>query len=272
MTKERIQWLDNLKGLLIITVVLGHCIQHTFFDGGENVVFRYIYSFHMMLFMFVSGYACYRPNVEWKLVGRRAKQLLIPFLVWSLVLCAIRGEFQLFDMILKPEKSFWFLWALFFITLFHVLACRMAERLRWKDELTSLVFGVLLLGFAAVTHINYFAIQLVAFHFVFYTLGFYCHKYDVIKKIPIWAIISSFICWFVMAWFWAGSKPIHQLEYQNTVLTIAFHFITALVAIIAFVPAVQCWLNRKSLILNEIGGGYAGNLCRSSFAPFAFAR
>lgn len=255
MTKQRILWLDNLKGLLIILVVLGHCIQHSLPDYADNVVFRYIYSFHMMLFMFVSGYACYRPKVEWSLIGKRVKQLLLPFFVWSLVMCAIRGEFQLWDMVLLPEKSFWFLWVLFFITFFHVIACRLAIRWGLKDEWTSLGVGLLLLGFTVVTRINIFSLQLIAFHYVFYSLGFYVHKYNIVERVPVWVMGTALFGWLVMAWFWSAGRPIHQLDYSNPVFTTLIHYLVAMIAIVAFMPIAFKLINSKSLVLNEMGGG-----------------
>lgn len=48
---HRLHYIDNLKGVLILLVVLGHCIQCTDLDFDHNAVFRYIYSFHMPLFM-----------------------------------------------------------------------------------------------------------------------------------------------------------------------------------------------------------------------------
>ena len=47
---HRLHYIDNLKGVLILLVVLGHCIQCTDLDFDHNAVFRYIYSFHMPLF------------------------------------------------------------------------------------------------------------------------------------------------------------------------------------------------------------------------------
>ena len=61
--------LDMAKGLLIILVVLGHAIQYSF--GTEytqsreffsNIVFKTIYSFHMPLFMLISGYLFHNSN------------------------------------------------------------------------------------------------------------------------------------------------------------------------------------------------------------------
>mgnify|MGYP001755652311 CR=1 FL=1 len=41
---HRLHYIDNLKGVLILLVVLGHCIQCTDLDFDHNAVFRYIYS------------------------------------------------------------------------------------------------------------------------------------------------------------------------------------------------------------------------------------
>ena len=58
--------IDVAKGIAILLVLLGHTIQ---FASGEefekaslfynNIVFKTIYSFHMPLFMVISGYLYY---------------------------------------------------------------------------------------------------------------------------------------------------------------------------------------------------------------------
>lgn len=57
MGKVRDARFDTLKGVLILTVVFGHFFTH---DASHGVVSEslanFIYSFHMPLFVFVSGY------------------------------------------------------------------------------------------------------------------------------------------------------------------------------------------------------------------------
>lgn len=50
---------DLLKGYAIILVVLGHALQYNINNFDNNIVFRIIYSFHMPLFMFASGYVAF---------------------------------------------------------------------------------------------------------------------------------------------------------------------------------------------------------------------
>lgn len=52
---KRIEWLDDLKGIAIIFVVIGHVAEKSF--GVNGVFFNHFYtSFHMPLFMAVSGF------------------------------------------------------------------------------------------------------------------------------------------------------------------------------------------------------------------------
>ena len=125
----RYTWADSLKGVLIVLVIIAHCIAQIIGNDAANNNYWWclIYSFHMPAFMAVSGYLTYRPNVAgqikvWSSVSRRFQQLLIPFLVWSGVYFAIRGSIASYaNCILMPNTTFWFLWALFFISVLFVL-------------------------------------------------------------------------------------------------------------------------------------------------------
>lgn len=48
----RVQYIDRLKGLAIILVVMGHIFGFSQLEDGINT---FIYTFHMPLFMFLSG-------------------------------------------------------------------------------------------------------------------------------------------------------------------------------------------------------------------------
>lgn len=92
--KTRDTTLDFAKGFLIILVVLGHSIQFSlgpdwleskqFFD---NVVFKTIYSFHMPLFMLISGYLFYYSNKKnlRTLMISKLKAIGIPMLSFVLL-------------------------------------------------------------------------------------------------------------------------------------------------------------------------------------------
>lgn len=57
-TQGRIPWIDNMRGLLIFTVVLGHVIsgENSFLTTAIGYTHYLIYSVHMSLFFMLSGY------------------------------------------------------------------------------------------------------------------------------------------------------------------------------------------------------------------------
>lgn len=98
-TKERIHYWDNVKGFLIILVVFGHLLEQLP-NGQAGVIYKLIYTFHMPLFIFCSGYLTnYSPQ---KIV----KRLLLPYLLLQPVCCIFTsGEIQM-------TRPFWGLWYL----------------------------------------------------------------------------------------------------------------------------------------------------------------
>jgi len=156
--KKRDAYLDIVKGIAIIAVVVGHCIQ--FGSGAEfmqgdffyNDVFRFIYSWHMPLFMLVSGYL-FSFSVrrhDWQaLVISRFKQLVLPMLSWAIlitiVLCTLGGGNGTFihNLIKHFLNDTWFLWAIFYNSLL-VLVVRnlLADSLLFYVGLYVLTFVV----------------------------------------------------------------------------------------------------------------------------------
>lgn len=77
---QRIEWIDLLKGIGILFVVAGHSALSPSFVG-------YIFSFHMPLFFFLSGYlfsAGKYPDFK-SFLGKKARSLLVPYFSFALV-------------------------------------------------------------------------------------------------------------------------------------------------------------------------------------------
>ena len=90
--EKRIEYIDSMKGIGIILVMLGHSISRM--DQPLN---RVILSFHMPLFFFISGLLLYSRNIENEetriFVTRKIKTLIIPILtVFTLQVCGDLAE------------------------------------------------------------------------------------------------------------------------------------------------------------------------------------
>ena len=120
--RERDRSLDLLKAFAIYLVIWGHAIMHFRPNFEESVSFNVIYSFHMPLFMMLSGYFA-TSSMELRIkefFAKKFRQLLLPCLTWGIVCWLvissglIDGRFELhvrdlFTGWLGLIENFWFL-------------------------------------------------------------------------------------------------------------------------------------------------------------------
>ncbi len=151
MTSSREQWLDIMKGLAILLVVIGHMLRGFTAAGlhpESQDYFDYIdftiYNFHMPLFFMLSGYL-YSRNEQLNTLAaypdfvlKKLVRLGIPYIIFSLIqgsirLCmsghtnqAITGS-TLLSIWYEPFDQFWFLYALFIIFLIVPLLERLVK-------------------------------------------------------------------------------------------------------------------------------------------------
>ena len=103
MPKHRILYIDILKLFTIYLVIWGHAIMHFQPNYGDSTIFQLIYSFHMPLFMMLSGYfAVSSMELDVKtFFVKKFRQLLLPCISWGIVCWftitsgLIYGEFNL---------------------------------------------------------------------------------------------------------------------------------------------------------------------------------
>lgn len=92
MAKEYFPGIDVLKGGLILLVILGHLLPGSL---NENFARFFIYSFHMPLFLAVSGFLLTHETLGRlsvaRLVGRYWGRMLMPWFVAWLFYCFILG-------------------------------------------------------------------------------------------------------------------------------------------------------------------------------------
>lgn len=82
---KRIEALDIAKGLAIFLVVWMHCIQYIGNSSFDNQLYSIVYSFHMPLFLLISGYLFYKSlGKDFRTtIKKRAVRLLVPNLLWG---------------------------------------------------------------------------------------------------------------------------------------------------------------------------------------------
>ncbi len=188
--KERNILIDSLKGFAIILVVIGHAIQYlrpASFDS--SFLFRVIYSFHMPLFMFMSGFVSFKTfDGSLQKLHKRFKSLIVPFFAWffvgffsSSIYVFYTGGTQsnffvlLKNLLVRPDNGLWFLWVLFLMYILLFLSLKVSSK---KEEYVLALFFI---GLSAVSVFfpwaSYFGLRLLTWHLVFYIAGYSIHKY-----------------------------------------------------------------------------------------------
>ena len=92
MKGERLAFFDALKLFAIYLVIWGHCINWYRLGQGENdVIYRIIYSFHMPLFMMISGYFSYSSIFlpARSFFKKKFRTLIYPCISWGVILWII---------------------------------------------------------------------------------------------------------------------------------------------------------------------------------------
>lgn len=112
--KDRVALLDNLKGLLIFLVVFGHSLElfkdEYFFT---QILYMFIYLFHMPAFVFVSGYLS--KNVD-KSRNTAFITFFLPFLLfntlWNGIAALVTWDLEKLSFI-TPGWALWYLMSMF---------------------------------------------------------------------------------------------------------------------------------------------------------------
>lgn len=192
-TQNRIESIDLLKGIAIMLVVIGHFCPGAIATQGYINLRTMIYSFHMPLFMIVSGYLYSSSNkivsfYEYiKLVKHKSIRLIIPYFIVSICILIIKVIFQnfvilehpvtskfLFQLILCPMGGFatflWFIYTLFIIfTIIPIL-----ERI--MNNYFILLAISILFYFAHIYMPKVFCLNLVVTYLPFFIVGILIKK------------------------------------------------------------------------------------------------
>lgn len=231
--KQRIEYIDALKGFAIFFVLWGHSVQYlkNDYDFLHNPVFEFIYSFHMSLFFMISGFffhSSLRLNFK-EFLHKKSIQLLLPCLVWATLyylvttLTAIlNGDefsfsyfFEVLKLIVRPGGWSWFLRELF-ISYFIVYVFLKTLKKSWLACLLSISF-VLIMPYCEIQRV---------FLPVFWA-GFYLKEnYRFIAKQKKLLSILLGTIFAICLWFWDGNYTMYVAGFPRllNIRTLSFDF------------------------------------------------
>ena len=212
-----LNFLDFAKIIATFLVVIGHILRMYTGNGlflpleGNfyfSIICKYIYSFHMPLFFFISGGVFYivkhKKNRYKSMLGfisNKTKRLLVPYIFISVLLLIVMwhiGEIQIpiFSYYIHNYvyaygcRHLWFLIALFTISLYF----NFLDSYIFSNSLCFLV--VFILGFLIADYTTYiFQIASILNFSIYYYFGYLIMKN--FKKIQLLFSIKNSICLFL---------------------------------------------------------------------------
>ena len=221
--------LDVAKGILIISMLIGH------FPIDEKLL-KIIYSFHMIAFVFYSGY-CFNPvackDIK-KSIIRISKAFLIPYGLWGIayIILKNKGFFVEARNVVagvsfsrKVFKNCQSVGPVYFILLLFVVRViyLFIEKYIKNDIAKHLtVLGISLLGFY-LGEWKYWlpwSADCAMYAIIYYHLGYYFKKNNIMKLIG-----DRFYMYFLLSCFWvymifSGSMEIAIRKYGDYSITI----------------------------------------------------
>lgn len=272
-----------LRFFAIIFVVLGH-------TGVGYLQFNYItyYSFHMPLFMFISGYFLKESPSKGYYI-KKVKKLVVPFILWNLVYLVIQtilstrgytlgNSLSWYNLFISPLRnaqpigfniSSWFVITLIGVLIIDAIMRKTTRSFRQREWILLLLYFVLSVVSLHIRLGEYFPDKFINIVKILYMLPYfqlgrvYKLYWEHRDKIPIWGAL--FGIWLV---FYSISLHFGNLDYGVFSLTLvandgAHVFLSYFTAILGII----FWLKLSELLVPVIGNSnFVRSVAQSSYA------
>jgi fucose 4-O-acetylase-like acetyltransferase len=273
--------LDCLKGFAIVTVVLGHTFQDATPDFDHYLPFRLIYSFHMPMFMFVSGMTASfsvsrRLNTELDLssyaneIRSKALRLLLPFATWAIIQYYIvhpegyDAATWLLHVIQFSNNGLWFLLELFQCSCLMVLVSIAVQYA--LGRLAAMRPGAIsnptirhimlilvgLLAYAVVRVIPLSATFLPKLHFIYFFAGVVFHvlRPAGLPNSTRWIPYVIFVT-LVPFWYRTETSPVALLFRHPGLADSFYQYLVAFAGTLAFIDLVRLFADKMTAFLTR---------------------
>lgn len=248
--KQRIDYIDRMKGLAIFLVVMGHVYGMAFAQSDE-VAYRVIGSFHMPLFMFLSGLVACSGVVApywgiWKL-SKKLKGLLLPLIVFGMCFTMTFSRnfgTGLVEFLESPNKNgYWYLMSLavFYVSL---SLYRLNVKQKWYIDVALAIAiwgGMFALWKYTVQTKDYLCMLNCGNFYPFFILGVMTTKYNLLDKMHKANWLFS-LCIVAYVFLFCVDMPFHALVSLNKHIFLPFCMVYIVVNLfVSRHGTTSCW-------------------------------
>lgn len=187
LSKQRIKYIDALRGFTMFLVVLQHIESIGFgIHPYESVLGNILVSFRMPMFFFISGYIAYKVSFDWNMdaycsnLRKKAIVQLIPTVFFFSLFTIAKAGNPISSFVTNGWGGYWFTFVLFeMFVLFYSLSYWYKKYLDHCLVALS-VFGVfsLVVFRSDAAWWNMLCLENLCKYFQFFSLGIWAKKYN----------------------------------------------------------------------------------------------
>lgn len=238
MIKDRDTYIDSLKGLLIILVVFGHTIDA--YRGQSHLmtaIYNFIYSFHMPLFIFISGY--FSKTSDTNKIRRQVFILLETYIIFQIfrqVIPSIYHMTSIKGLIYNILSPGWALWYLASLITWKIVTPLLNKFISRNLLIPMSIVVCLIAGFTS--KIGYpLSLSRTLFFYPFFLLGYYANKSWIDKFRSLPKILSFVIlcCIFIAFYIYSDYKTYDFLSGAKSYATIGGGFVYNVIVRVFFI-------------------------------------
>lgn len=284
--RSRNEKVDIIKGFAILLVVIGHAIQFNFADGQNNVIYNIIYSFHMPLFMCISGIVAQMSTTvkNCRDLATQTKKkfigLLVPFISWYYIVNYILlqrftdiGFVEYTNALIRnPDRGLWFLWILFCLYIINgLISVKFNSSNTLHSRHLTRLFIILTICLLFLLGVKCFKVEilgarLLAWHMPFFLLGYYIYENrNILYKWQKWysyVITISYILYPISLVFYSYKSDLsltilNNLNWSNKeYIGIVYRYIVAFLGIVFFSSLVVSISSKRIKSMLKMLGKY----------------
>lgn len=265
-------------------MVWGHCIQYCYPKGSDfylDSTFKLIYSFHMPLFMFISGYLFEKSSYKYAgktfdLIKHKMLSAIKPiigggvfiFIIKTIVTLILHNEVTIATLISSCVHSIlglWFLWSILVASLVMCLVSTFCKKNRISSILI-LIAGVFIVILFPNKVMNIYM-------YPYYVLGYFLGKKSIEGKLRFnYVYIALFV---IMLFFYDKKHYIYtsgiigsKYSLQEYLIIDAYRWLVGLVGLISVIEVIKFLYNKCS---NNRTWDWAANIGKKSLQIYVLS-
>jgi fucose 4-O-acetylase-like acetyltransferase len=240
MNQKRFEWINNVRGVMILLVAFGHIITGNYVDNTFNSIMR------MPVFFMISGFLfSFKPQPDY--FKHKATKLLIPYFIYLVPILALQmylEDKEITEYIARLLLGgtylyswtgvFWFVTCLFFTQqIFNLFRT-------WHNQ----KIGFVMLGFLVLAYLNDaflplslpMSINVCLYSCPLFFIGFMFKKYIFETTIPIMIPITLLATIFVLSTFLLEGLYIDMkhVNYGIPIINFVLSIICAFCCVVVF--------------------------------------